>query len=43
MKKLSKKLRELYEKIQDERYVRELEREPLCSSFEWVGYMGLPT
>ena len=43
MKKLSEKrreeLRELFEKIQGERYVRELEQQPLCGSFEWVGYM----
>ncbi len=38
-KKRKKELRELFEKIQGERYVRKLERQPLCSSFEWVGYM----
>jgi len=43
MKKLSKKrrkeLREFFEKIQGERYIRELKKEPLCGSFEWVRYM----
>lgn len=43
MNKLSKKrrkeLRVLFEKIQSEKYIVELEKQPLCSSFEWVGYM----
>jgi len=38
-KKRRKELRDLYEKIQGEKYVRELERQPMCSSFEWVGHM----
>ena len=42
-KKRRKELRELYEKIQREKYVRELEKEPMCSSFEWVGYMNKKT
>lgn len=38
-KKRRKELRDLYEKIQSEEYVRELERQPMYSSFEWVDLM----
>lgn len=39
-KKRRKELRDLYDKIQGEKYVIELEKQPICSSFEWVGYMN---
>jgi len=36
-KKRRKELRDLYEKIQSDKYIREMEKEPLCGSFKWVG------
>ena len=44
MKSLSKKrrkeLREIYEKKLGEEFIKGLKKEPMCSSFEWVGLMN---
>ena len=38
-KKRRKELHEIYEEKIGKEFVKGLEKEPMCSSFEWVGLM----